>query len=242
MLSIRTACQSIGVNKSSLSVLRDFFGYDQRRVPNPLTGAPASVSMLGQISRIKGKHFHLNVIRVGTEDFTQADQDEIDETVHLTRTIFGQEANLGIGRVKHYHIPLADADGLETITSNADAAQLAADWTVDNNGLDLFIVLAWTGNTLGLSNVDGPCNKDKDLSGMSASVTAMTSSNQESGHTTAHELGHYLGLSHRNKDATNLMAQTSAVNNLGGTIATAINLDSGQVKTVRKHCFIQDGI
>jgi len=241
MPSLRTICSSLGIDRDDISVNRHFFGFRQSRVPAALVGAPTSVSVLQQIDAVEGNHFHLNVIRVGSDNFTNSDIDEIDEAIHLTRTVY-EKVNLGIGRIEHYIITEAEADGLDVLTSNADADQLTADWTVPNDGQDLFIVLNWTGNTLGRSNIEGPCDKNDDSDGQTGSITAMTSSRQETGHTTAHELGHYLGLTHRNQDATNVMAQTSAVGNLNGTIDTATIIDSGQASEISDHCSVKGGI
>ena len=241
MKSLRNICAAIGVTTNDISVIRHFYGYWQRRVPAALVGAPSTVSVLDQIEALEGRHFHVNVIRVGSDNFTANDIDEIDEAIHLTRTAY-RKGGMGLGRIEHYVISVAQANGLDQLTSNADAEQLTADWTVPNDGQDLFFVLSWTGNTLGRSNIEGPCDKNDDSDGQTGIITAMTSSRQETGHTTAHELGHYLGLTHRNQDASNLMAQTSAVNNLGGTINTATIIDSGQQLEISDHCSVQAGI
>lgn len=245
MDSLRDICADLGVDADDISVCGHFFGFWQSHVPAVLVGAPTTISVLDQIDAIRDQHINVNCIRVGSDNFSDSDIDEIDEVMHLTRAVLGR-AGIGVGRVEHYIIPVAEADGLETLTSVADAEQLTANWTVPNEAHDLFFVLSWPasgGNqVLGRSNIDGPCDKNDDSTGQTGSITAMVDSRQESGHTTAHELGHYLGLSHRNSDATNLMAQTSSVNSLGGSINTATIVDGGQRADITDHCSVQEGI
>ena len=245
MDSLRDLCVDIGIDDDDLSLARHFFGFSRGTVPAALVGATTSVSVQDQIAAIRGRHFNVNCIRVGSENFSNSDVDEIDEAMHLTRVVLGR-AGLGIGRIEHYVIPVADADGLETITSVADAEQLTLNWTVPNDGQDLFFVLNWVADdgkqVLGRSNIDGPCDKNDQSTGQSGSITAMVGTRQNTGRTTAHELGHYLGLVHRNEDGTNLMCQTGTVGDLGGSVNLATLVDSGQRADISDHCSVQEGI
>lgn len=80
-----------------------------------------------------------------------------------------------------------------TIDSNAEARDLTDDWTVANNAPDLFVVRVTNGAD-GWAPVIGPCNKN--AKGMTGAVVSLNGSAANSGDTFAHEMGHYLGLSH----------------------------------------------
>jgi hypothetical protein len=201
-------------------VVRNFYGYQ--------TGAPAQLSLLTQVRRLQGRHLHMNIIRVGIEGFTTADEEEIDFAVDETRRYYGA-VNLGVGRVGRYYITVADANGRDYINNDGEAEALTDEWTVDNDAADVFIVLGYAGSTIGLSRVDGPC--DKDAKGMDGSVVAIESTPFTSGQVLAHELGHYLGLGHVN-DSNNLM---------NPTVTNGGQLTSGQGSTMRSHCFVKSG-
>ena len=76
MASLREIADCIGIKKN-FEVVRDFFGYQ--------TGAPGQISLLRQMRLAQGYHVHLNLIRVGVETFTDADEQEIDSAVAFTR-------------------------------------------------------------------------------------------------------------------------------------------------------------
>lgn len=221
MVSLRDAARCINLdNSNSFSVVRDFFGY--------MRGAPQQLSLLTQIRRLQGRHIHLNCIRVGSDQFTANDLAEIDSAVEFTRNNFAQ-INIGIGRVKHYIITTAEANGRDNINSDSEAESLTDEWTVDNDAYDVFFVLTYSGTTIGLSRVDGPC--DKDAKGMDGSVVAIEGSVNTTGFVLAHEVGHYMGLDH-NSSNNNLMF--ASVPNGG-------NLNSAQGSTMRGHCFVKSG-
>jgi hypothetical protein len=79
-----------------------------------------------------------------------------------------------VGRVQHWIISVADAQGLDAPTEEGQLQELTERWEVPNNGIDLFIVHDMNipsnnGILLGRSAVDGPC-EDKDQKGMEAST------------------------------------------------------------------------
>ncbi len=216
MASLRGMAQCIGIT-GNFSVLHDFFGY---------TAAPQDLSVLTQIRRLQGRHVHMNLIRVGIESFTAADELEIDGAVQFTRDTYAT-VNLGVGRVTRWFITTAQANGRDNIGSDGEAEDLTDEWTVDNHALDVFFVLTYAGTTIGLSRVDGPC--DKDAKGMDGSVVAMEGTGNTTGFVLAHEVGHYLGLSH-----------TSNSNRLMfGTVPNGGQLSSSEGSDMRDHCFAE---
>jgi hypothetical protein len=169
---------------------------------------------------------NINVILVGSELFSTSDQTEVSDAIQRTRNIFAT-VGLGINEVKFFAIPLALARGRQFIDSDSEAEALTDEWTVDNHALDLFFVLTYAGTAVGLSRVDGPC--DKNAKGMDGSVVAIEGSSGTTGLATAHELAHYLGLSHDSAPG-NLMLP-SPTGNLG-------MLRPDQGNNMRDHCFV----
>lgn len=215
--SLRTAASKIGLS-GNFSTVQDFFGHNS---------TPSGLSVATQVERVlQWSRVDFNIIRVGIDQYAWSDIEEIDAAVRDTRATYAQ-VSLAIGRVLHWDIFTAQADGADNIGSDDEAEDLTNDWTVDNSALDIFIVLTYSGTTIGLSRVDGPC--DKDAKGMDGSVVAIESSAATTGQVLAHEAGHYLGLSHIN-DGTNLMNPT--VQNGGA-------LTASQGKNMRDHCFVK---
>jgi hypothetical protein len=217
MASLRDTAACIGIT-GDFSVVGDFFGY---------LAPPQDLSVLTQINRLQGRYVDMNLIRVGIESFTSGDETEIDGAVQFTRDTYAQ-VSLGVGRVLRFFITTADANGRDNIGSDGEAEDLTNEWTVDNDAMDIFFVLTYATSTLGLSPVDGPCNKD--AKGMDGSVVAIEGSASTTGLTIAHEAGHYLGLEHVGS-SRNLMFP-SAPN--GG------NLTASQGTDMRDHCFTND--
>ncbi len=184
------------------------------------------VSVVTQANLLKGKHVHVNLITVG--DFTYANYQEVDTALQTTRNLYAR-VNLGVGRAQYYYITASQANGRDHIGSDGEAEDLTNEWTVPNDALDIFFVLTYATSTIGLSRVDGPC--DKDAKGMDGSVVAIESDPNTSGFVMAHEAGHYLGLNHVN-DSTNLM--NPSVPN-GGI------LTSSQGNNMKDHCFVKSG-
>lgn len=204
---------------NKVSLLHDFFGFYDHR-------PPMEVSVVTQANLLKGKHVHVNLITVG--DFTYANYQEVDTALQTTRNLYAR-VNLGVGRAQYYYITASQANGRDHIGSDGEAEDLTNEWTVPNDALDIFFVLTYATSTIGLSRVDGPC--DKDAKGMDGSVVAIESDPNTSGFVMAHEAGHYLGLNHVN-DSTNLM--NPSVPN-GGI------LTSSQGNNMKDHCFVKSG-
>jgi hypothetical protein len=234
MASLRSLATCIGL-PAGFSVLRDLFGFARGVLPPDPTGADVTVSLLRQMNRLDGDFLDLNVIAVGSDQFTDNDYIEIDYSIFKLRNIY-HTVSLGVGRIQHWIVTTADADGLDSPTSEDDLEQLTQDWTVDNDGIDLFIphnmnVPSNGGTLLGLSAVGGSC--DKDSKGMSGATCGLWGSEQTA-RTFAHELGHYVGLRHRNSQPNNLMCQSGQAN----SIRNSVLLTSGQGDDMDDHCSV----
>jgi hypothetical protein len=174
-------------------------------------------------------HIDINVILVGSDAFTAADLQQVNDSLDIVRTIYGN-VGLGIGTVRRYQISVAAAGSLVTVTSNADAQAITNQWAVNNNALDLFVVRRMTGGADGWSAVNGTCDKQTKKQ-MTGSVVSLNGSTANSGNTFAHELGHYLGLNHI-PDAGNFIGNNGSSNS-----NTAITAAQGT--TMKSHCSVQ---
>jgi hypothetical protein len=238
---------------SPFSVVRHLFGYTAQGYTGPL-------SVKQQISLVQGRHVHLNMIRVGVESFTTANDQAIDQALEITRAIYAT-VGVGVGRVLRFSIPEVDANESFVFQSimilDGMAAFLTNSWTVHNNGMDIFLVLQFDpiigGGTIGRSEVGGPCDKD-DTCVMTGSIVSLEMGAATTGLVLAHEAGHYLGLSHIN----NLTAQSvdldqngvidptipaSVIANLMFPVATSASttLTMGQGGLMMMHCFSRPG-
>ena len=237
MVSVKSIINCTGVDTSAtVSVLGNMFGFLRQRVPNdPCSATIAQVSLLNQVRSLQGDHIHLNIIRVGIDNFTSAEVDRIDYAIYRARNIFNTR-DLGVARVEHYDVTSGDADGKDDIGSISEAEDLTHDWTMDNNGIDVFMVDNISADFIGLSPVDGPCDKDdKDMNGVIGGEVNRAA--QGLARTFAHEIGHYLNLQHRNDLGDNLMCQTISAN----STCNSVLLSSAQGDSMRSHCFVQNG-
>jgi hypothetical protein len=171
--------------------------------------------------------FSLNLIRVGSEQFTAADEQTIATALLRTRAIYAT-VGFSVYREEHYFIPNTRAEGYSVIDQDIEAEWLTALWTVPNNAIDVFLVKGYVGVKAGLSPLSGPCDKNLNLPYITGSVVELV------GDLTSivlpHEVGHYLGLPDEPGDSMNLM-YPSAPN--GGL------LRFGQGVIIRSHCFIE---
>ena len=250
MESVRSIMNCIGVDTSGrVSLLFHLFGFFRARVPSdPCSSATAQVSLLEHVNSLKGRHVHLNIIRVGIDNFTSNEIDRIDSAIYRSRDIY-RTVNLGVGRIEHYDVLASDANGHDDIGSEAEAEDLTQEWTIPNDGLDVFMVDNISDpDFVGISAVDGPC--DKDAAGMNGVIGGEVNRTADGvARTFAHEIGHYLGLQHNHgadcpntaAECNNLMAQTRCATSCGGGVCQAVILTAAQGNDVSDHCSVQDG-
>lgn len=235
--SIKSILGCIGMAPSgNISLLRNYFGFLRRRVPATQCSADTGqVSLLTQTQRLRGKHIHLNIIRVGIDNFTATEIDKIDYSIYRAHKILNTRS-LGVGRVKFYDVTAAQSGGKADIGSDDEAEDLTQDWSVDNNGLDVFMVDNISADFVGLSPVPGPCNKDaKGMNGVLGGEVNRSFAGVA--RTFVHEIGHYLGLSHKNNSPDNIMCQTSKAN----STCNSVLLTSSQGNAIRGHCSVRNG-
>lgn len=255
---------------TNFSVLRDFFGFIQRRVPaDPADPTDpdwerTSVSLRQRMQLLQGEYYNLNVITVGWDNFTSNPTigemyDRADYAIYRSHEIYAQRS-IGVGRVRYWYITAEEADGLDTLDNDAELDQLAAQWSVNNDGLDVFIVFNMNmGGLLGRSDICGPCDGVEtdsdddacDSHNRDASVVNPRGQEFSDGRaglgmarTFSHENGHYLGLRHpsnQNNFPFRLMTQTGPALNNGGSSRDSVNLTSSEGNICRIHCSIQDG-
>ncbi len=245
MNTFRQHAACVGAS-GDFSVMSQVLGFARGRLPPDPSGAAASVSMRDQINAVAGRHVHVNVITVGFDALSAAARataaERIDFAILRTREIY-RPVNLGVGRVLHWFITQAEADGADDIGSEDEAEELWDAWTVPNNGLDVYMVRTISGDFIGLSPVDGACDKDDKDDGLVGGRIDRGADGVA--RTFAHEIGHYLGLEHThgddcptsNADRNRLMSQTRCA--LSNRDSTA--LVSGEGSTMRGHCTVRAG-
>ncbi len=220
MPSVRNILACLG-KPAGGSVLRDIFGYYV---------VPKELSLKRQLELMNGKHFHVNVIRVAPEDFDSDSTHQICYSLQVTREIYSN-VGLGIGRILWWDISREQAGSHAIIDSEGEAEDLTDDWTIQNNGLDLFVVQKINGAD-GWSAVCGDC--DKDGKGMTGSVVELYPGDDDyAANGFAHEIGHYLGLDHI-PDNGNFIGGDGASDSWTG-------IKNSQGTTMKCHCFVHNG-
>jgi hypothetical protein len=260
MTSVKSILNCIGVTTTqNRSLAFHLFGFSRGRVPrDPDTSITSQVSLRDQVRALQGRHVHLNVIRVGFDAIPQANRDEavekLDYAVYKTRNILRQ-VNLGVGRVEHFTISAADADGKDDLGSTGEARDLWRSWSVPNDGLDVFVVRNISSTDfVGISPVGGSCRKGSKNDGLIGGT--INRGFDAVARTYAHEIGHFLGRRHNHGNGrdcdncpttasgrANLMAQTRCTSAACGGIGVRDStlLTGAQGTTMRGHCSVRTG-
>ena len=187
MRQLKEQCtRLLGITSFPLSVRAEYMGY---------TSGFGPTSVADQVVRLKFRQIHVNVIRVGSEQFTSGDEREIDGAIEFTRDLYARYGAVAIGRVTRWDITTAAAGGRDVIDNDAEAKALTDQWTIQNGALDAFFVRRYAGNTTGRSAIGGSCDKSDDDQ-MTGVVVEMGAGGGYSDWSLAHEIGHYLGLPH----------------------------------------------
>jgi hypothetical protein len=236
MPSLRILANCIGLG-ADFSVLRDYYGFFRGQIPPDPTGASVTLSLKRDLTLLEGQHFNANMIAVPVDQFTDADDIEIDYSILRLRNIYAT-VSVGVGRILHFGISASQAGELATPNDRDDLEELTERFTVNNNGLDVFLIRNMNipsdgGMLLGRSAVNGSC--DKNSKGLTGSCAGLFGSEQTS-RTVAHEIGHYLSLEHKNSERDNLMCQSGQAN----SIRNSVQLTSTQGNDVVNHCFVED--
>lgn len=185
----------------------------------------------------------VNRVLVGAETFTAADRQDVADAIALMRTIM-----LGIGlhlEFDLFKMSVAEAGRFVTITSFADAEALTHRVQAGRIGtVDMFIVKKMTGGAVGWSPVGGSCDKrDKGMTGIVVSLEGGSARLDKAraafrGNTFAHELGHYLGLSHAScADPT--MSANFMLGGKGCSSGANTGITGAQQAIMRSHCSVQ---
>jgi hypothetical protein len=178
----------------------------------------------------------VNRILVGAELFTAADRQKTTDAIAVMRQILH-----GVGlsiEFDLFKMSAAQARRFVHISSAADAVALTRRVQAGPVGtVDMFVVRTMTGGATGWSPVGGSCDKrDKGQTGIVVSLEGPSAAFR--GNTFAHELGHYLGLSHVSCEDPSL---TTNFIRGGTTCSSDSNTDitAGQGATMLAHCAIR---
>ena len=248
MASVKALLKCIGVDAGGrVSILRDLFGFSRGRVPaEQAADAVAEVSLIRLVRDLQGPHLHLNVIRVGFDALPEAARpaavEKLDYAIFRIRQIY-RPAGLGIGRVEHLVVDARESGGRDDIGSFDEFDAMSTEWTVPNDGIDIFVVRNVSADFIGVSFVGGSCDKGRGRDGVLGGHISRGS--EGVARTFAHEVGHFLGRRHNHEDECptsaedllNLMAQTKCVD----SVREAVLLTGPQASTMRGHCSIRNG-
>jgi hypothetical protein len=249
MASVRSIAGCLGVDMGGdVSLLDRLFGFERGRVPtDPNKSVTAEVSLLELIRDVRHDHIHLNVIRVGFDLLADEDQgrEKLDWAILRIREIYRQ-VNLGVGRVEHYYITSAEADGMGDLGSESEARELWQSSSIYNDGIDAFVVRNisddWAGGAP--PGGGGSCEKDSKRDGLIGGYSGQDF--DEFARTFAHEVGHFLGLTHNHLEnecptTTSGKNRLMAQNPCAISMRDSVNLTGTEGSTMRDHCSVRGG-
>ena len=236
-LSVRaTAASCLGVSPP-FSVNTHLYGYIFRDASGTV-GITQPRSVKRQLELMKGRAINICIFLVGHEnDFsgvvTLAQVVAVQQAMQTVRDLYDQ-VNLGVRTLFWRRIDMDDVGNYVIITDRPEAVDLTDDFSGPNDGIDVFYVQSIL-NAGGWSTTPGPCDKD-EKDEMTGNVIELSSGIL--GILTAHEVGHYLGLSH-GTTITNVMGVDSNGDGIGELNSTSTNLTSSQGTTMRGHCAVR---
>jgi matrixin len=226
MVSLKdTAKKCLGITPT-FSVIQDFYGF-------PFGHPGRDMSLKEQLQLIQGPALNFNLIRVGLENFSLGDHQEIQTAVQVTRELYAK-VGLGVRRLVWAFISVADAGDHTTIDSVAEAKDLTDDWNGPAGAHDVFIVrnMLTSEGFIGYSAIKGECGDKDDKDELTGSVASLNGTGPfSSGVLMGHEVGHYLGLKHTNA-ANNVMQPSVSSSNT--------TITSSQGAKIRDHCWVSD--
>ena len=185
MVSVRNVCNLLGL-RGNVSILRDFFGYINN-------GQQNRSSLIRAIDLLRGNYFNINIIIVASDLYNNAQLMEIDRALEVTRDIYANHG-IGIGCIQRFNILQANSMGLQTINNDTDYQNLLRSFSFAGQAIDVFFIRLFVGLPIGRSPVNGTCIKDNNSN--DGLVVSIEATQAETNIAFAHELGHYLGLSH----------------------------------------------
>lgn len=235
--SLRDVIFKVYGRTGTVSVAGDLLGMYLRRLPPGDPKQPVRASVWEFIQLIQGRHLDLNVVKIGNDLFSPGDHSDMDNAVLWAREFY-RRVGIGVGKIFWYAVRSTDAHGLDRPQSLADLHELGSRWVVPNQHLDVFVPVfddVHDANDVGgMSPQGGTCAKDsKEMHGVVVSVQGP----DDTPILLAHEMGHYLGLGHRDNEAYNIMFPAVI-----GVPFAQIGFDAGQGRTMIRHCFVHDGM
>jgi hypothetical protein len=182
-------------------------------------------------------HFDVNVILVGSDYFSAAQRQQVNDALTVMTSIF---APLGptVGTIGRFEIGAADSKGLYILLDEADANSLTDHWAVNNDAIDMFVVMHW-GTASGMSPRPGKCPKltRKILRSPVVSLDGVTK--EFNGNTFAHEIGHFLGLPHAERDTSLVGPALVAANFMKEDPGSNTEVTLAQAEKMKSHCSIK---
>jgi hypothetical protein len=250
--SVREAMTAMGRGgQGDLSLMRELGGFWQGIAPqDPTTHAHVDIALSDLFAGLSGRHLNVNIITVGWDLLGNraTERADLDYAIHRLRTIFAP-AGLGLGRVNHYEITSDECGGRDDLSGDSEADSLSDEWSVDDDGVDVFFVRTITAspNFAGISPIPGDCDKGGKSDGL-VGGTAGRNDPDGLGRTLAHELGHFLDLDHTHGDPPACPSTTAGRNNLMSQTRCAVSkrtsvlLTAAQGSTMRGRCQVRAGV